>query len=276
MKINDNPRLITIGLLLNASCLLIGLCVQVQAQDHVRFPIPPQKLAAQEEAVVLIRQAAASMKLDNYAEAEDEARQANSFSYQAGIPDEYIAAALDAQGKDKEALQAYQALAASGQPRDLLPYAQQLLKSGQWAQALGVYNRALPLLPDVGIHPESPLVSHKDLMIANSQFSSDVPEPVALATALHIARGMVYNTSSSWIAESQDKEAMGEYEKALQLAPDNALANYFYGVGWQKLSPSDRAKFGTTQQAKAHLQKAEKTGKASVKAAAQKALKNAG
>ena len=32
------------------------------------------------------------------------------------------------------------------------------------------------------------------------------------------------------------------------------------GAGRQKLSPTERAKFGTVPQAKAHLQKAEKTG----------------
>ena len=69
---------------------------------------------------------------------------------------------------------------------------------------------------------------------------------------------------------------MVEYTKALQLAPDNALINYFYGVGWQKLSPTERAKFGTVQQAKAHLRKAEKVGNANVKAAALRALKALG
>lgn len=69
---------------------------------------------------------------------------------------------------------------------------------------------------------------------------------------------------------------MAEYTKALQLAPDNALTNYFYGVGWQRLSPAERAKFGTAQQAKAALQKAVKVGDASVKTAARKALKAMG
>ena len=162
------------------------------------------------------------------------------------------------------------------QPRNLLPYAQLLLKSGQWTEALAVYNQALPHLPDIGSHPETPVVHDGDLMRANSHFSADVPEPAALATALHIARGMVYNVTPSWGGEAQDTEAMAEYGKALQLAPNNALTNYYYGAGWQKLSPTERTKFGTVQQAKAALQKAEKTGNAGVKAAAQKALKELG
>ena len=143
-------------------------------------------------------------------------------------------------------------------------------------EALAIYNQALPLLPDVGTHTENPTVHDGDLIAANSQFSAEVPEPAALATALHVARGMVYNDTMGWAGDTQNKEAMGEYTKALHLAPDNALTNYFYGVGWQKLSPSERVKFGTVQQAKVHLRKAEKVGNASVKAAAAKALKALG
>ena len=121
-----------------------------------------------------------------------------------------------------------------------------------------------------------PVVHDGDLMTANSHFSPDVPEPAALATALHIARGMIYNATPDWAGEPQNTEAMAEYGKALQLAPDNALGNYFYGAGWQHLSPAERVKFGTLQQAKAHLRKAEKTGNAGVKAAAQKTLKELG
>lgn len=65
---------------------------------------------------------------------------------------------------------------------------------------------------------------------------------------------------------------MEHYQRALQLAPDSALTNYYYGQGWQKLSPAERIQFGTAQQAKAALQKAIKIGKGAVKKAAQKPL----
>ena len=155
-------------------------------------------------------------------------------------------------------------MAVGRQPRNLLPYAQLLLNSGQWAQAVAVYNQALPKL------------GHEELEQITNHFSPDVPEPAALALAIHLERGQLYNAAADWAGESQDTEAMSEYGKALQSAPNNALANYFYGIGWQKLSPADRAKFGTAQQAKAHLQKAVKVGNANVKKAAEKALKDLG
>ena len=275
-KTNKTRFGIMFGLILNGCCLLIGQAAQAQNIEHNRIPISAEALARQDEAAQMCRHAAIDLHLGNYAQAEEEARQADALDLLAGVPQEVLAAALEAQGKDQEALQAYRSLAMGGQTRDLLPYAQLLLKSGQWAQAVAVYNQVLPHLPDVGPHPETPIVHDGDLIRASSHFTPDVPEPAALATALHITRGMVYNTTPGWAGTGQDTEAMAEYAKALQTAPGNALANYYYGVGWHKLSPTDRAKFGTAQQAKAALQKAVKIGNANVKAAALKALKSAG
>ena len=206
--------------------------------------------------------AAVDLHAGRYAQAEAEARQ--SLSLRDGeIPEEVLAASLEAQGKDEEALQQYHVMVVdqkASYPRVLLPYAQFLLKSGQWAQAAAVYNQMLPSLGNGELEKET------------SYFSPDVPEPLALATTLHLERGQIFNGTRDWAGNTQNTEAMQEYQKALQLAPDNALTNYFYGVGWQKLSPAERAKFGTAQQAKAALQKAVKTGNATVKKAAQKAL----
>jgi len=230
------------------------------------------------EAGQLGHDAAVGLRLGNYAQAVAEAREALSLNPGDGVAAEVLAAALEGQGKDREALAAYQTVVEhhDKHPRNLLPYAQLLLRSGKWAEALAVYNQALPLIPDVGTHPETPVVHDGDLMRANSQFSPDAPEPAALATALHIARGMVFNVTPSWGGEAQNTEAMAEYGKALQLAPNNALTNYYYGAGWQMLSPTERTKFGTGQQARAHLQKAVKTGNANVKAAARRMLKQLG
>ncbi len=220
--------------------------------------------------------AATSLHNGDYAGAETEARQSLSIdAANAGISKEVLAAALAAQGKDQEALEAYRDVIEhyDTHPRNLLPLAQLLLKSGQWAQALSVYNRALPSLPDVGPHLETIVVHESDAMQASSHFSAATPDPLGLATAIHLARGLVYSSASGWAGDSQDTEAMAEYAKAFQLAPDNALTNYYFGVGWQKLAPTERAKFGNAQQAKAALEKAVKLGKPDVIEAAQKALR---
>ncbi len=240
-------------------------------------PQTPKQQAEAEQAGQLAQTAAADLHTGNYTRAEEEAREVLAINDD-GRAEEVLAAALEGQGKDQEALQQYQIVVEhyDKQARNLLPYAGLLLKSGQWAQALAVYNQALPHLPDVGPHLEATIVHDGDMMRANSRFSPDVPKPMALATAIHISRGMVYNTTPGWAGTGQDTEAMTEYAKALQTAPDNALANYYYGIGWHKLAPTDRVKFGTAQQAKAALQKAVRIGNANVKAAALKALKNAG
>ncbi len=243
-------------------------------------PPTPEQLGIMEQAGQLAHDAAADLHARNYIQAEAEARQSLSLLPDFGVPAEVLAASLEGQGKDQEALQAYHIMVVDQGdrfPRNLLPYAGLLLKSGQWTQAVAAYNQALPHLPDVGPHLEATIVHDGDVIRANSHFSPDVPEPLALATAIHIARGIVYNNTPNWgNGAYQDTEAMAEYAKALQTAPGNALANYYYGVGWHKLSPTDRVKFGTAQQAKAALQKAVKIGNANVKAAALKALKNAG
>jgi len=247
-----------------------GPALQRGSEKHIR--------ATTAEATQLKDNAVADLHAGNYALAEMEARESLSLK-DIGVSNEVLASALEAQGKDKEALQEYHVIVVdqkAGYPRVLLPYAQLLLKSGQWRQAVSVYNQALPNLPDASIHRQNPFIRDSELIAANSHFSGDVPEPAALATALHIARGMVYSTTISWSGDAQDTEAMSEYKKALQLAPDNALTNYFYGVGWQKLSPAERVKFGTAQQAKAALQKAVKIGNANVRKAAAKALESVG
>ncbi len=259
-----------LGLLLNAACALVGQPAQAQLRNfHSRsVPPTPEREAANEQQGLLDRAAAASLHAGRYAQAEAEARQALSLGLDSGVANEVLGAALDAQGKEQEALQVYRAMIINGknglegQTRDLLPYALLLLKSGRWEQAVVAYNAALPHLGD------------GQLMQATSQFLPDVPEPTALAVALHTARGLTYNGQYDWAGEAQNTEAMAEYGKALQLAPDSPLVNYYYGRGWQKLSPAERAKVGSIQQAKAALQKAVLLGKGDVKKAAQKALKD--
>jgi tetratricopeptide (TPR) repeat protein len=259
-------RCVALSLLLTAACTLAGQPTQAQisAQNGSRgVTFAPEALAAMAEAGHLNHDAAVALHAGRYAEAEATVRQSIAlWPINSGVPDEILARALDAQGKEQEALQTYKGMADTGDtfPRNLLPYALLLLKSGRWAQAVSAYNAALPLL------------ASGEVMRANSHFSPDVPEPAALAVAIHIALGLTYGAADDWAGEGQHKEMMAEFSKALQLAPDVDLANYYYGFGWRNLDPKERAKMGSIQQAKAALQKAILLGKGDVKKAAQKVL----
>ena len=183
-----------------------------------------------------------------------------------GVAEEVLAASLEAQGEDHQALEEYHKMVVDGgakYPRVLVPYAQLLLKSGKWAEAVAVYN----------FDPGKPKPGSDLPDWAEGRFSPDVPKPRAFAVALHIARGQIYSNTPDWAGERQNTEAMAEYEKALALEPDSARANFFYGFGWKRLSPDERGKYGTEQQAKAALLKAVRIGKGDVKKAAEKELR---
>ncbi len=105
-KINQTNK-IRLGLILSGCCLLIGQAAQAQRTEHNHIPIPAKALARQDEAAQICRDAAIDLHAGNYAKAEDEARQSDSLDPLAGVPQEVLAAALAAQGKDQEALQIY-------------------------------------------------------------------------------------------------------------------------------------------------------------------------
>lgn len=267
MKINKKMLVYSVGLafLLNASCMMAEPRVQVLAGSS-RLPISPQMRMVSMQADQLDKEAAIALHAGRYAEAESDIRQSIAlWPIGSGVSDEILARSLEAQGRDQEALQICKKIVVDrrgSQLRDLIPYSWLLLKSGQWAEAVTVYNQAIPML------------GQEELERDSSHFSLDVPNPTALAVAIHLERGRIYSTNCDWAGETQDTEAMVEYGKALQLAPNYGLANYYYGQGWQKLSPAERKQFGTAQQAKAALQKAVKLGKGDVKLAAAKALKS--
>jgi tetratricopeptide (TPR) repeat protein len=144
---------------------------------------------------------------------------------------------------------------------DGLRYALLLNQTGQWSEAVIVYNSALQGVPG-GALPKLDL-----------PFDASSPQPVAFEAMTRMALGLVLNFG---VRDDKNQDAMKQYAIALQLEPSWALTNYYYGYGWQLLSPAERAKFGMAQQAKAALQKAVKVGDAEVKKAAEKALKDAG
>lgn len=253
-----------LGLLLSTVCALIGQPAQAQFIQHRSIQPTPEEQAALRNSYSEARTASASLHAGHYAQAEAEARQSLSFRPNCGLGDQMLAEALDAQGKEQEALRVYQSVVEhyDRNPRNVLPYALLLLKSGQWARAAAAYNASLPLL------------ASGEVMRANSHFSPDTPEPAALAVAIHIAKGLTYGSGDDWAGEGQHKEMMAEFGKALQLAPDSDLANYHYGYGWRNLDPKERAKMGSVQQAKAALQKAILSGRVDVKKAAEKTLED--
>ena len=219
------------------------------------------------QVIELDADAAAALNAGQYAIAEAEARQSVAMRIASGKGEELLASSLYAQGKTQEALVVYKAIddANGAFPRNELPYAQLLLQEGQWPLAVAAYNKSLRLL------------NEGDLVSANSHFTPDVAEPAELAAAIQVGMGLTMEGGDfHGTYEARTEQALGHFQKALALEPDNALTNYYYGYGWQKLSPADRLKFGNTQQAKTALQKAVKVGNASVKKAAKKALKNAG
>lgn len=214
----------------------------------------PAEIAKLNEAYRLAQAAATALSAGRFAEAEATARQSIAVDFGPGVAQEVLASALNAQGKEREALHVYQAMAyAHGDhPRNLLPYSLLLLKAGRWTPAVAAYNKALLHLAD------------GKLMRASSHFSPAVPKPTALATALHIALGLTYDSESDWAGHTQRDKALQEYTKALQLAPNSPLTNFYYGYGL------DQA--GRTAQAAAVFQRTASMTKGAVRQEAEAAL----
>ena len=217
-------------------------------------PCTPVQKARSLEAYRLAHAAAAALAAGWYAYAETTARQALATGRDAGVAQEVLASALNAQGKEQEARQIYGAMAhAHGDhPRNLLPYALLLLKAGRWASAVDAYNKALPHLAD------------GDLMRASSHFSASVRRPTALATAIHIALGLTDGSGTDWAGHTQRDKALAEYTEALQLAPNSDLANFYYGYGLDQL--------GRTSQAASVFQRVANRSTSAVKHEAEAAL----
>lgn len=218
------------------------------------FQTPEQKARTDEENL-LNTAALAAMDADQYAEAEDNAQQSIALGDCGGIAEEVLAAALNAQGKTQQALQAYKSMADEGDvfPRNQLPYALLLLKTGHWAQAVNAYNKQLPYL------------ANGQLMATNSHFSPAVPQPKELETAIHIGLGLTEDWRGyNWKTASHE-QTLTQFQQALALQPNSALANYYYGFRLQHI--------GRWRQAQVFFKKAAALGNADVKAAAQEEVK---
>ena len=221
-------------------------------------PLSPAWKAKYRKAGMLAQAATTAMQSGDYAEAEASARAAVATGYDAGFAQETLAAALDAQGKSQEALQAYKEIAIEGgnDPRNLLPYARLLLKAGDYPQAAWAYNKALPL------------VDGGKLLEREGGFAPNAPRPTDLATAIHIALGLqmdwrgYHGTYQEVIVQSQ-----AHFQKAVEMEPNSSLANYYSGYGLKRL--------GRQAEAQAAFRKAAALDNGNIKEAAQKELPEA-
>lgn len=131
-----------------------------------------------------------------------------------------------------------------------------LSQSGQAAEAVVIYNQALPRVSGLS---ESRL---------NPSLDSDAPALETLQAAAHVALGLCITFDST----PDHERAMSEFNAARRLRPDSPLTNYYYGYGWQRLDPKGIARRANAAQAKAAFQQAAAYGNNDVKKAAEHAL----
>lgn len=246
---------IIITTVIGMTTVMCAAQAQIQHRISLRPPMTPVQKADFHRTAVLTRAATSAMRSGDYAEAEANARVAVATGYDAGFAQETLAAALDAQGKSQESLQAYKEIADEGGlfPRNLLPYALLLLKAGDVRQAALVYNKALPL------------IDNGDLMRKNGDFSQNAPHSQELAAAIHTALGL----QSDWRGyhgayQGYLQQSLLHFQQAAALEPSSPLTNYYYGYGLKRL--------GRGVEAQAAFRKAAALGQGDVREAAQKEL----
>lgn len=147
--------------------------------------------------------------------------------------------------------------------RAWMQYALLLSQTGQQAEAVMIYNKAFSMMSGGNLRELQRLPDPATL------------SPAAFQSSVHIVLGM-YIALEGWPV-SNHTQAIQEFDLALRLAPDSPLANYYYGYGWQKLPPAERAKLaakpGQLDAVKAALKKAAKPGAEYVSAAEMKQLR---
>lgn len=140
-----------------------------------------------------------------------------------------------------------------------MKYALLLSQTGQGAEAVAIYKKALPRVPDgAALGIDAPL-------------ASGTLSPAGFQAAAHITLGLCATFSGDSIGGTHEK-AMGEFDAARRLRPDSPLTNYYYGYGWKHLDLKGAARQAYAAQAKAAFQQAAAYGEGDVKKAAEQAL----
>ena len=257
---NKQALSIASGILLCAGTTLGQTNPSSQQYSRRSFtPLTPEQSAAMgakwKQFSALNKAGFTALHEGRYSEAEDYARE--SLAVKSGqnlLAPELLAESLDAQGKNAEALSAYQTLVDQGSefPRILLPYALLLLKDGKYKEAVAAYTKT------------SPYIAFGDLIEKTSRFTTTNPKPKELAAAIRIGIGLEYLSSADWAGNSRRDQGLAHLQQALALFPNSSLANYYYGFGLKFL--------GHRTEAQVAFRKAAALDNGEVKAAAEKAL----
>ena len=243
------------------ACAAVLACLAPARADGPK-PLPAQVKADRIQSIRLSQEGDRFLRSGAPEAAENDYRLAMKLWPFNPLPYPGLAEALKSEGKPEEAIHVYRALfynsrsasTAAQDPLHLMNFALLLNETGHWQEAVSIYEKGLPDSADA------------EVLKAAGRFDPSLPMPDQMEALAHVARGIEYGR----YGDSGD--AMSEYERAMVRTPDLSVVNYYYGWGWQRLSPDERSRYGTEQQAKVALLKAVRIGKGDVKKAAQKAL----
>lgn len=246
-----------------SACLLISASLFGSAVSaKTVIPDTPEQMATSNQSSAFVARGEELLQGGDAHSAEESFRAALALENSNATADPGLAEALTAQGKQAEALQVYRALvyqyprslsSAAQEEGTLLRIALLLNQTGQWQEAVIVYQKALPHIPD------------NKMALFNVPLDLRSPRPAVLNALIHAALGLDANWSANFHGEFDHAKAFQEYSKALQLQPDSPLTNYFYGYGWQRLDPKEQARLekitpGQQAAVKAAIAKAAKLG----------------
>lgn len=210
-----------------------------------------------------IQQAAADVKAGQEALANGRLNEAETYFRQATRLPELDASHVDAlvglaqtleqEGKGQQAIKVYRYLlypkkgwgtSLEQDPILRMHFTLLLASDQQWPEAVSVYES---VINTVQIGPAYPRL--------DIQFSPNTPEPALLQAMAHLALGVAYN------GRGEHAKALPEYDAALSIQPNLAIAHYYHGYGLQRL--------GRRDEAQADFAKAAALGEGDVKKAAQ-------